>query len=69
VIAFKRPSGSWVKRLMERALEKQKPNSSIRLCIALTQNNQTGMQQVRDLYIYMYVCTKYREFEHAGHQL
>jgi len=68
VVAFKRPSGSSVKRLTERSLEKQKPSSSMGLCIALTHENQTGMQKVRDLYI-IHVYTKYRGSENAGHQL
>jgi len=48
VVALKRPSGSSVKRLLWSHLEKQKPNSSVRLCIPLTHSDQTGM---RGLYI------------------
>jgi len=65
VVALKRPSGSSVKQLLWSHLEKQKPNSSVRLCIALTHNDQMGM---RDLYI-IHVHTIYRGPEHAGHQL
>ena len=55
VVALKRPSGRSVKRLLWSHLEKQKPNSSVRLCIPLTHIDQTGM---RDLYI-VHVHTTY----------
>ena len=65
MVALKRPSGSSVKLLLLSHLEKQKPNSSVRLCIALTHKDQTGM---RDLFI-IHVHTIYRGSDHAGHQL
>jgi len=61
VVALKRQSVSSVKRLLWSHLEKQNPNSSVRLCIALTHNDQTRM--------IIHVHTIYRGLEHAGHQL
>jgi len=52
VAAFKKLSGSSVKQFQERILEKQKTNSSVRLCIALTDRDQTRMKELFIIDVY-----------------
>ena len=69
VVAFKRPCGSSVKWLLERYLEKQKPNSSVRLHVYCTHSQKQDWYATSERSVH-YTCTyKIQGSEHAGHQL